>query len=299
MKGFQLYTSNKRIEEVKQGSSILSLLGRGDGTEVLMQQIFANKLFYIYPSDRKETMEFFYIISGQVYCEALKKELKENDYFYVQELAEPVLLKTMIDTKLLWISTEPIYHYISENIQKLIKVVKEVEQKDRYTFNHSERVQEYAMKMGIKLKLSKERLDNLFIASVLHDIGKIHIPEEILNKPGKLTDEEFALIKKHPTDGAEMVKDTYYKDIAPIIEQHHERLNGTGYPLGLKDEDILLEAKIIAVSDTYDAMTEDRAYRKAFSTQHAVDEICQLIGTHYDHRVVDAFIEVLKEEGKI
>jgi putative nucleotidyltransferase with HDIG domain len=142
-------------------------------------------------------------------------------------------------------------------------------------------------------------LENLYIASILHDIGKINTPGEILNKPGKLTNEEFAIIKRHPLDGAKMVRDSYCQDVVAIVEQHHERLNGTGYPYGLKGDEILLEARIIAVSDTFDAMTEDLSYRKALMAQFAVDELTRLVDTHYDKTVVAAFVEILKEEGRI
>lgn len=178
-------------------------------------------------------------------------------------------------------------------------MVKVVEKKDRYTYNHSDRVSEYSIKISQKLRLSKDQLEKLLIASALHDVGKINISEQILNKNAKLTSEEFNIIKKHPLDGAEMVKDTYYKNISKIIEQHHERINGSGYPYGLKGEDIVLEARIIAVSDSFDAMTEDRSYRKAIPIRDAVNELENLSGTYYDANVVKALIEVLKEEEKI
>ena len=153
------------------------------------------------------------------------------------------------------------------------------------------------MKIGKKLNLFKDELDNLIVASVLHDVGKINVPEEILNKPGGLTDEEYAIIKKHPVDGAEMVKDTYYADISTIIHQHHERLNGSGYPHGLKGEEITIGAKIIGVSDSYDAMTDDRSYRKAYSPEYAMDELKRFSGVLYEPAVVDALEQILIEEG--
>ena len=142
-------------------------------------------------------------------------------------------------------------------------------------------------------------MDDLFIASILHDIGKINIPEEVLNKPGKLTNEEFDMIKKHPGDAADMLRKTAYKKLADIVEQHHERINGRGYPFGLKADEILLEAKIIGVCDTFDAMTEDRSYRKAYTSEYAMEEIRSLSGIQYDPEVVEAFEKVLQQECKI
>ncbi len=133
----------------------------------------------------------------------------------------------------------------------------------------------------------------------MHDIGKINVPDEILKKPGRLTDEEFEYIKRHPGDGAEMVKKTSYEYIWQIIEQHHERLDGSGYPHGLKGNEILIEAKIIAVSDTYDAMTTDRPYRKGLSPIQTVEELKRLSGIHYEKEIVDVMVDILIEEGVI
>ncbi|WP_241536059.1 HD-GYP domain-containing protein [Indiicoccus explosivorum] len=196
-------------------------------------------------------------------------------------------------------TTEPLFHYLSNEIAELRKVGEQVEQKDRYTYNHSSRVANYAVKTAAKMTLAKEEVKSLMIAAILHDIGKINVPEEVLNKVEKLTDEEFGLLKRHPIDGADMVRKTAYAHIAPIIEQHHERINGSGYPFGLESGDILTEAKIIGVCDTFDAMTEDRSYRKADSAEAAVEEIRRLRGILYDPEVVDAFMEVLSEEGRI
>lgn len=298
---FSIGKKGTAIEKVSLETFDIGLLARGDGVECMIQTISKDNLFYVYPSDTPNVMEFFYILQGEMICDmnGEKVKLGPGDYYSAVNLEEPVHFSTITEVKYLWVITEPTFYQLSENITHLMEIVDEVEKKDRYTYKHSERVSEYAVKIAKKLMLPKDKLENLYIASILHDIGKINIPTEILNKPGKLTDEEFAIVKKHPADGAEMVKDLYYKDIATIIAQHHERLNGRGYPKGLKEEEILLEARIIAVSDTFDAMTEDRAYRKAYAVQDAVDELNRLVETHYDRRVVEAFMEVLEEEGRI
>ena len=179
----------------------------------------------------------------------------------------------------------------------MIQNVKSVEEKDKYTKEHSERVQSMSMKISKKMNLSPEDIDNLIVASILHDVGKINVPEEILNKPGGLTDEEYDIIKKHPADGAEMVKDTYYADISTIIHSIMSGLNGSGYPDGLKDDEITIGAKIIGVSDSYDAMTDDRSYRKAYTPEYAMNELKRLSGVLYDAKVVNALEEVLIEDG--
>lgn len=301
MEGFSIGKKGTSMETALYEESNISLLSHGDGVEVLLQQINKGKMFYLYPSEDPDVMEFFYILSGHLMCEVdnEKIELFANDYYSAKNLKAPIHFTALTDLTFIWVVTEQTFIHLSNHISSLMEIVRKVEKKDRYTYLHSERVAEYAVKIAKKLELNKVQLNDLTNASFIHDIGKINVPEEILNKPSHLTNEEFAEIKKHPKDGAEMVKGTYYEELAPIIEQHHERLNGSGYPNGLKEEEILLEARIIAVSDTFDAMTEDRAYRKAMSAEVAIDELRRLSGSHYDHDVVNAFEQVLREEGRI
>ncbi|MGM0838051.1 MAG: HD domain-containing phosphohydrolase [Bacillota bacterium] len=299
--GFSIGRKGTSLENVKLDNFDISLLSRGNGAEVMIQSITKDNLFYIYPGESPEVMEFFYILQGKVVCElnGEKVTLGPHDYYTASNLQEPIHFTALTDVSYLWFITEPTFYHISENVTELKKMVEKVEERDPYTSKHSDRVSKYSIKISRKMKLVKEKLENLYIASYLHDIGKINIPTEILNKPGKLTEEEYAIVKLHPLDGANMVKGFYNEEIPKIIEQHHERLNGSGYPNGLKGEDILLEARIISVSDSFDAMTEDRAYRKAYSAAYAMAEIKRLTPTLYDQTVVNALEEILKEEGHL
>jgi putative nucleotidyltransferase with HDIG domain len=251
--------------------------------------------------DVPNALEFFYIIEGN--CVHEKKEqniyLTPGQYFYIQNLKKPAYFFALSDMKILWFTTQPVFHYVSESIEELTKVVKKIEEKDQYTYSHSVKVQEYSLRLAKELQLSKEVLENLYIASLFHDIGKINVPEEILNKPGKLTAEEMEILKKHLEDGCEMVKSTYYSHIGDIILQHHERLDGSGYPNGLKGDQILLEAQIIGITDTYDAMTSDRVYRKGMDPVLAITELKKLSGRYYQASIVEAFEKVLKMDGKL
>jgi putative nucleotidyltransferase with HDIG domain len=301
MEGFRVGKKGTSLETVLLNTNEISLLARGDGAEILLENIEKDRLFYIYPSDDSQVLEFHIVLSGEIVCELNDEKivLGPHDYFAAKGITEPIHFTALTPVTLLCVITEPTFGSISNDISSLMDIVKQVEVKDRYTYLHSNRVANYSIKIAKKMKLNKAQLENLNTASSLHDIGKIHVPEEILNKPSKLTDEEFDIIKKHPSDGAEMMRGTFYEELAPIIEQHHERLNGSGYPRGLCGEEILLEAKIIAVSDTFDAMTEDRVYRKASNAQEAFDVIKSAVDTLYDREVVDAFEKVLKDEGKI
>lgn len=300
MKGLDI-SKGSYLEQVENGATTLSLLGRGGGLELMKQTILKDKTFILIPSETTEAHEFYYILDGEIQAEIDGENINlgKDDFFSCKELAMPVYFIVMETATLLSVSTVPVFHYVSKIIAELRKIGEKVEHKDRYTFNHSSRVANYAVKTAAMMKLPRDRVESLFLASILHDIGKINIPEEVLKKPSKLTDEEFALVKKHPGDGAEMIRDTPYKDIADIVEQHHERVNGRGYPFGLTGDQILVEAKIIGVCDTFDAMTEDRAYRSAFTPEYAMAEIERLIGIQYDPEVAIAFKQVLIEEGKL
>jgi uncharacterized domain HDIG len=173
-----------------------------------------------------------------------------------------------------------------------------IEAKDQYTEGHSSRVVYYAEKIGREMRFSENHIDNLKIASILHDIGKIGIPEAILNKPGRLTDEEYAVIKSHPSIGANIIKDIdALKGISDVIKHHHERYDGKGYPDGMGGDRIQLDAYIISLADAYDAMCSDRPYRKAMTREQAVDIIKQERGKQFNPKVVDVFLKILESEG--
>jgi len=194
---------------------------------------------------------------------------------------------------LLYMSSQPVFHELSDEIQGLVALAKEVERKDRHTQEHCERMESLSMLVGERMKLPPERLELLIYAALLHDIGKIGIPNYILKKSGPLTGEEWQEIKKHPSAGRAIIEKTFLKDAGPIIEQHHERYDGTGYPLGLKGDEILVEARIIAVVDAFDAMGSDRPYRKALTNDQVIAELRRCSGTQFDPEVVEVLIDVI------
>jgi putative nucleotidyltransferase with HDIG domain len=168
-----------------------------------------------------------------------------------------------------------------------------IDAKDEYTRHHSTRVTDITLKIAKNMGLSEKELEDLELASLLHDIGKIAVPEHILNKPGKLTDEEFASIKEHPGRGQNILEPVLeLKEIGKVVRSHHEKYDGTGYPDGLKGREIPLGARIMAVADAYDAITSERTYRKATSHRRAVKEIIRCSGTQFDPEVVEHFLAV-------
>ena len=173
-----------------------------------------------------------------------------------------------------------------------------IESRDPYTAGHQQRVTLLASALAQEMGLSEKEVEGVKMASLIHDIGKISVPSEILSKPGKLTEIEFSLVKTHPQSGYEILKNiTLPWPIAQIVLQHHERLDGSGYPLGLKDKEILLEAKIIGVADVVEAMASHRPYRPALGIEKALEEISQKKGLLYDSKVVDTCIKLFTEKG--
>uniref|UniRef100_A0A7C3MQE9 Transporter substrate-binding domain-containing protein n=1 Tax=Dictyoglomus thermophilum TaxID=14 RepID=A0A7C3MQE9_DICTH len=184
--------------------------------------------------------------------------------------------------------------YLSKMVTLLIKTL---EYYDKYTQGHSERVAKYAVKVAEKLALSPERIKKIYWASLLHDIGKIYIPQSILNKNGRLTQEEFEIVKIHPIKSEEILKQVdEFRDLAEIVRYHHERWDGLGYPDGLSSYEIPLESRIIATSDAFDAMTSERPYKRAMTFEEAILEIEKNKGKQFDPQIAEIMIEVIKEE---
>jgi putative nucleotidyltransferase with HDIG domain len=172
------------------------------------------------------------------------------------------------------------------------------EKRDPYTAGHQQRVAELASAIVAKMGLSAERGETVRIAALLHDIGKVYVPAEILNKPGRLTPVEMDLLKTHPQVGRDIVKAIPFDSpVAQIILQHQERLDGSGYPHGLEGDAILLEARILAVADVVEAIASHRPYRPALGITAALEEITDNRGIYYDEEVVDACVELFTRDS--
>ena len=300
MEGLFICKDNKYIDQVR-GTSILSLLAKKDNFEIMLSEFQADRPNSITPGNSPDLMEFYYILEGSISIGNgdTTVNMYKDDYFYVQNIKETIPFRTLTDTKMLYISSQPIYDLLYTYTDDLRNLLDKSEKKDVYTHKHSNRVQDYSIKIASKLGLSGEINYALALASLFHDIGKYFIPDEILNKTSKLSDYEFDYIKKHSTYSSDLLQGKFIEDISKIVEQHHERLDGSGYPNGIKGHEIRIEAKIIAVADSYDAMTSDRAYKEAMTPASAMRELKTLIDNKYDKDVVLAFEQVLTEEGII
>lgn len=172
------------------------------------------------------------------------------------------------------------------------------EMRDPYTAGHERRVSEIAIAIGTEMGLAQHQLEGLKVGGYLHDVGKTSIPLEILVKPGKLTPLEYEMVKTHALAGYEVLKDVDFPwPVAQIAFQHHERVDGKGYPQGLKGNEVLLEARIIAVADVIEAMASHRPYRPGLGIERALEEIEKGRGTSFDTEVVDACLRIFRQQG--
>ena len=181
-----------------------------------------------------------------------------------------------------------------ESVQTLRNTV---EAKDTYTRGHSDRVSEYSVLIGKKLGLSEKDLETLRVGGLFHDIGKIGVPDSILQKNGSLDDNEYSQIKQHPNIGVHILAHaTIFKDILDIVEHHHEKYDGSGYPSKLAGEDIPYLARIAAIADSFDAMTSCRSYRDALPIETVISEFERCKGTQFDPEIDDLFLDILRND---
>jgi len=192
-----------------------------------------------------------------------------------------------------------------ENIQKLIKsrdaviqaIASVVEMRDPYTAGHQRKVSDLARAIAVEMKLSPDQVDTIRVASLIHDLGKIAVPAEILSKPGRLDEAELQLIREHPTTGYNILKSIdMFEKIAQIVHQHHERMDGSGYPRGLRGQEILPETRILSVAEAVEAMLSHRPYRPALTLQKTLEEIIRQKGILYDAPVVEACVTLFNKK---
>ena len=266
--------------------------------EVTRHWIAAEKHFYLDAADEWAGFEFIYVLSGNITMELddRKEDLHSGDYLHHRGLPERAFFRVNTDVELLMVSSPPSYHLVREEIQGILELARTVEEKDEVTQGHLDRLERLASMTGERLGLSGQRLIDLSYAAYLHDIGKVKIPDEILNKNGPLNDEERIVMQTHTTRGGEMLADhEFLSNASKAVVSHHENFDGSGYPEGLKGDEIPIEARVIRVVDTYDAITSARPYQGALSKEEAIRELVNGVDKQFDRRVVSAFIEVVSD----
>ena len=285
-------------EKVEKKATSLDLLVQQGAFEVTRQQVLAGKYFFLDAASDWEGFEFIYLLSGSLRVTDDDTLLHAGDYMYHHGLPQRAHFQVERDVEFLLLSSPPSFHLMRDEIQEILQLARSVEEKDEVTEGHCHRLERLAVATGERLNLRAEQLVTLSYAAYLHDVGKVKVPDEILNKPGPLTDEEWVEMRKHPDYGAQILEDKeFLRDAARIVRAHHERYDGSGYPRGLCGDDIPIEARIIAVVDAYDAMVSDRPYRKALSKETALGELQKNLGSQFDPQVVRAFLLVIGESA--
>ncbi|MDR1695790.1 MAG: GAF domain-containing protein [Endomicrobium sp.] len=209
------------------------------------------------------------------------------------------LLTVLADQAAMTLENIELYNNLQSFYFEMIQTLaRAIDAKDSYTFDHADRARHYAKLIAERMNLPQAIVRHVEFAALMHDVGKIGIEDNILRKPGKLTTEEFEIIKKHPVIGNNIISPvTFLAPVAPMILYHQEWYNGNGYPEGLRGEEIPLGSRIVAAIDAYDAMTSDRPYRKALPKEYAISELIRGSGTQFDPAVVEAFVSILKDES--
>lgn len=224
---------------------------------------------------------------------------KQTAFFTEQDMR---LAQALANQSALALQNSQMYDTLYKMFVSMIRTLAKVlDARDPYTAGHSERVAKYSLWIGERLGLSSAMREELYKAALLHDIGKIGITDEVLRKPGRLTFEEYEMIKQHTVIGADILSNMEPKtSMVYAIEttrSHHERLDGSGYPDALKGEEIPLFARIVGVADTFDAMTTTRSYSKGLSYRESAAELTRCRGTLFDEEIVDAFVSILEESN--
>jgi PAS domain S-box-containing protein len=305
-----IFQSTEEGQPITVNPAIAKMLGYDTPEEFIKRVTDLSKQVYVNPEDRvryKKVLDEKSIVQGfetQFYR-------KDGSIIWVSINARAVrdpagkmlyhegTIEDVTDRKM---AVENLKQYAEKLRQSLLGTIKAlsmtVEARDPYTSGHQTMVSRLARAIAQDMALSSDTVDTIRIAGSIHDIGKISVPSEILSKPGKLTNIEFSLIKLHPQTGYEILKDAELPyPIAEIVFQHHERLDGSGYPQGLKNGQILLESQIVAVADVVEAMASYRPYRPALGIEVALEEIEKNKGVLYDTGVVDACLRLFREKG--
>ncbi|MEW5825854.1 MAG: HD-GYP domain-containing protein [Candidatus Bipolaricaulota bacterium] len=283
-------------------STFAELLAQHRAIEVTRHHIAAGKHFYLDEAKEWSGFEFIYVIRGALSLSSGESAtpLGPGDFLFHRGLPERAYFRVEQDLDLLMVSSPPSFHLVKDEIQEMMALARSVEEKDEATEGHCHRIERLAIRTGERMGLPGQRLIDLSYGAYLHDIGKVRVPDEILNKAGRLTDAEWIEMRRHPEYGAQMLAEKgFLRAAAEIVICHHENFDGTGYPRGLRGEEIPIEARIISVVDTYDAMTSERPYQVASAKEKAVQELRLNAGTQFDPRVVRAFLSVIGQEDLV
>lgn len=265
-----------------------------EGLEINRYQLKEGKSFYLKAPQDEHGVKTYMLLSGKIKCSGALHDWPIGELIVLTHHDEHLFIQVETAADLLVHSFhEEAFEITSKKFKIIHEVLLKIQNKDHYTNDHNKRVYQLVRDMGVRLGYDGNALHDLSYAARYHDAGKIFIPDAILNKAASLTASEYDVMKTHVELGRELFEPCFEEKIIRIMAQHHERLDGSGYPLGLKGNEILEEAKILALVDSFDAMTSDRVYKKGKSIEDALKELYTLSDIHYEKKYVDLLAELI------
>lgn len=257
-----------------------TLLARHDNLEIMWQHIDGESIVWLTPAADPKAAEFFFIHAGGVEL-ALDDGmvcLGPGESFTVSGLTRDIPVKILSEARILYVTNSPAFEAVRRFEESLIALLMRINEKDNYTYRHSGAVLRYSLRLydALETEVGSASRDDLAVAALFHDVGKCFVPVEILTKRAELESSEVRYILRHPVDSGRLLLTEFGDAASEIARNHHERLDGSGYPRGLRGEEISLLAKVVAAADVFDAMTSDRGYNVVKSFEAAADELCSL-----------------------
>ena len=283
MEGVFINKLNVEVNTSEIASAGIRLLAKCGDMEIMEQTFVAEDTVWFSPAKDPETMEYFFIHSGSVelVLDTETRLLKAGDSVTLKGLKRDIIVKSISDTRMIYVSNRPIFNEARDFETYLKTLIKQIDEKDHYTFQHSMNVMCYTVAiyeaMDKSLKESQTQLKDILVAALFHDVGKCFTPDDILKKKGRLEPEEMKIIRHHPVDSGRLLRKYYNSRIAEIAENHHERINGSGYPFGKTAKDLGTEERMLACLDIYQALIEDRPYRKGMTHAQAIAILSALV----------------------
>ena len=303
MDGIQFYR-NAAGDSTAENEPSAHLLAKQGDLEVMLYRITGESVVWLYPASDPNAMEYFFIHEGGVDL-ALDDGLQSlgpGESFSVSGLTCDVPVKMHGDTQILYVTNCPAYESLAHIDESLKDLLTRINEKDHYTSRHSKAVLQYSLAIYDAMEDHGPDIprEDLAFAALFHDVGKCFVPVEILQKPERLEQAELRYILRHPIDSGRMLQPKFGEQIAEIARNHHERLDGTGYPRGLREEDISLSSQIVAVADSFDAMTSNRGYNVVKSYLEAAQELASL-SQQYNPMITSVLLRLVNsgalEEG--
>lgn len=292
MDGLFIVGKNDESLSVGKDDNLLKLILRQQGLEIMHQTMDEDCTIWFCPAEDPYTLECFYIIKGGVslYADGVTRELSAGDSVYLYGLRKDIPATAHTYTEMLYITDVPMFDTLFSYNCNLEKQLDDIDRKDHTTRQHSRNVLWYVRLLFEEAgpaKVETVVFDELMTAAMFHDIGKCFTADEVLKKENTLTPQEYELIKKHPDDSRTMLQQRYSANAAGMAGDHHERLDGSGYPRGLSGDEISIGARMIAVAEAFDDMTAERAYKQRKTPEQAVEELAALSG-QFDADIVAA-----------